>query len=71
MIFVHANSFKLIEENQTLGSGEIFSLKYYMEILELEFSAAGVSIEISLNELVTQEACAQFYTVYNIIWIKL
>jgi hypothetical protein len=69
VIFVHANSFKPIEENQTLGTGDIYGLKYYMEMLEVEFSAAGVPIELSLNESLLgkdeQKSRERFLSTYN------
>jgi hypothetical protein len=69
VIFVHANSFKPIEENQTLGTGDIYGLKYYMEILQVEFSAAGLPIEISLDESLLgkdeQKSRERFLSTYN------
>jgi len=50
--FIHANSFKPMVQNETLGSvPDYYGNKYYMEFVHVEFSLKGVPINVRLNEV--------------------
>jgi hypothetical protein len=49
--FLHANSFKPMEQNKTLGSiGKNYGIKYYMEFISVKFSRQGKPVSVKLRE---------------------
>jgi hypothetical protein len=50
VIFVHSNSLKPMSQNKTLGSSELYGIKYYMESLRVKFSLDGAPTEIQYQE---------------------
>lgn len=68
--FIHANSFKLLEQNKTLGSTEqYYGVKYYIEFISVKFSPKGEPIKINLRETLLGkdevESKAQFLETYK------
>ncbi|WP_342804465.1 hypothetical protein [Alteromonas sp. M12] len=50
-LFIHANSFKPISENKTLGVQDLsYGISHYMELIRVEFSTGGIPERISYNE---------------------
>ncbi|MBW8185130.1 hypothetical protein [Shewanella nanhaiensis] len=53
--FIHSNSFKPMDQNQTLGDHNQYFINYYMEFIFVEFSQNGEPIKIELNEVLLGE----------------
>ena len=50
-LFIHANSFKPISENKTLGIQDLsYGISHYMERIRVEFSDAGIPKRIGFTE---------------------
>ena len=69
-LFIHANSFKPISENKTLGFQDLsYGISHYAEFVRVNFSTAGVPESISYNESLLgqneEESLERFKELYD------